>query len=93
MTTVLVMLVGVAVTLAACGAVFLMTNSIAQMHGSLVRGLAIAAALCLGVLLLVTSVYISVKLAVAVGARPQDDPPKTARIDVGYMQSQLKDRK
>ncbi len=92
-TTIVVMLAGVAVTLAACGAVFLMTNSIAQMQGSLVRGLAIAAALCMGTLLLVTSVYISVNLAVAAGPHSQDEPPKTAKIDVSYMQSQLKDRK
>jgi len=79
-----VMLAGVAMTLAAAGAILLMTNSIEEMGNGIIRGLAIAAALCLGVLLLVTSVFISVKLAVLFGVRPGEEPP-TAQIDVNYL--------
>lgn len=85
-----VMLAGVALTLAAAGAIFVMTNSIEQMQGGIIQGLAIAAALCVGVLLLVTSVFISVKLAVRFGVRPNDPPPKTVQIDVRWIQEQAK---
>lgn len=83
-----VMLVGVAATLAAAGAIYLMTSSIEQMEDGVIRWLAIAAALCVGTGLLVASVFVAVKLAVMFGARPDDPPPKTAQIDVRYMQQQ-----
>jgi len=85
------MLVGVAVTLAASLAVYLMATSIEQMPTPLARGLAVPAALIAGVALLVGSVLISVKLAVAIGARPNDSPP-TARVDVQAMQQKMSER-
>jgi hypothetical protein len=88
-----VMLAGVAATLAAAGAIYLMTSSIEQMEDGVIRWLAIAAALCVGTGLLVASVFVAVKLAVTFGVRPNDPPPKTVQIDVRYMQQQIRDRK
>lgn len=83
-----VMLAGVAATLAAAGAIYLMTSSIEQMEEGVIRWLAIAAALCVGIGLLMSSVFVAVKLAVTFGVRPDDPPPKTVQIDVRYLQQQ-----
>jgi len=92
MLKIVAMLAGVAVTLAAAGAIFVMTNSIEQMANPLTRALAIAAALAAGTGLLVSSVLIAVKLAVAVGVRPGENPP-TAKVDVAYLQQQMHERR
>ncbi len=90
-----VILLGVAVTLAAAGALYLITGSVAAMGNPVTRALATAAALAVGVVLLVTAVFISVKLAVLVGVRPYDPPPPTARIDLRAMreQAEMENRK
>jgi uncharacterized membrane protein YhiD involved in acid resistance len=85
-----VMLAGVAATLAAAGAIYLMTSSIEQMEDGVIRWLAIAAALCVGTGLLVASVFVAVKMAVVFGVRPNDPPPKTVQIDVRWMQEQAR---
>lgn len=89
---IVMMLAGVAVTLAAAGSIYLMTSSIEQMENPVTQGLAMAAALLAGTGMLVTSVFIAVKLAVLVGVRPGDNPP-TAKIDTAYMQQQMRERR
>jgi hypothetical protein len=89
LATLAVILLGVAVTLAAVGALYLITGSVAQMGNPVTRALATAAALAVGVALLVAAVFISVKLAVLVGVRPYDPPPPTARIDVRALREQV----
>lgn len=85
-----VMLAGVAAVLAAAGAIYLMTSNIEGMEEGAIRWLAIAATLCVGTGLLMASVFVAVKLAVAFGVRPDDPPPKTVPIDVRYLQEQAR---
>lgn len=87
-----VMLAGVAAVLAAAGAIYLMTSNIERMEEGVIRWLAIAAALGVGTGLLMSSVFVAVKLAVTFGVRPDDPPPKTVQIDVRYMQEQAKEK-
>lgn len=64
LATFLSMLLSVALTLASVGVLLLATHSIEKMLNTWMRGLAISAALCVGVFLLVGSIYLATKLTV-----------------------------
>lgn len=64
LATILSMLLSVALTLAAVGMLLLATRSIEQMTSPWMRALAIAAALCAGVVLLVGSIFLAIRLTV-----------------------------
>ncbi len=74
LAAVLAMILGVALTLAAVGVLMLATRSIERMASPLLRALAIGAVLCLGVALLVGSVFLATRLAVWLSGKGPDEP-------------------
>ena len=72
---VLAMLLGVGMTLAAVLILLRATLYIEQMNSPPLRAVAIVATLCLGMVLLLGSVYLSMRLAVRIFGR-RESPPR-----------------
>lgn len=71
--TILAFLLSVVLTLAAVGALLLMTSSIERMTNRWVQLAAVGAAMCIGALLLVGSIFLATKLVVFFSGRQAPD--------------------